>query len=292
MLFGCIAGIVRIQPYILAQYADICCHHWILKQFSMEKKEDEKANKITFRSVPEFRGLLAQATEHGFSGTSLKKTSWGNLCKFFSEKYDCTITQKKLRNHWDYLRTQYVTWSRLLARTGHGYNAETNTFDWSEEQWSELDKTIKNASQFKNKGLEDAEKLQNLFDGKFSTGVNRDTPRRMEPPCSAGTSTTNGSDSRTSLGKEQNHEDDNEVDSSLNEKGSGRKIKKEMDEASSDLLTEKVCSIVTSMEAHLQHKKLSLEKDNATEFMKALDNLLEDDCITMDEYLSISLKAS
>ncbi|XP_026411027.1 L10-interacting MYB domain-containing protein-like [Papaver somniferum] len=180
----------------------------------MEKKEDEKANKITFRSVPEFRGLfidqcLAQATEHGFSGTSLKQTSWGNLCKFFSEKYDCTITQKKLRNHWDYLRTQYVTWSRLLARTGHGYNAETNTFDWSEEQWSELDKTIKNASQFKNKGLEDAEKLQNLFDGKFSTGVNRDTPGRMEPPCSAGTSTTNGSDSRISLGKEQNHEDDN-----------------------------------------------------------------------------------
>ncbi|RZC94437.1 hypothetical protein C5167_026169 [Papaver somniferum] len=201
-----ILGIVRIQPYTLAQYADICCHHWILKQFSMEKKEDEKANKITFRSVPEFRGLfidqcLAQATEHGFSGTSLKQTSWGNLCKFFSEKYDCTTTQKKLRNHWDYLRTQYVTWSRLFARTGHGYNAETNTFDWNEEQWSELDKTIKNASQFKNKGLEDAEKLQNLFDGKFSTGVNRDTPGRMEPPCSAGTSTTNGSDSRTSLGK-------------------------------------------------------------------------------------------
>ncbi|KAI3933171.1 hypothetical protein MKW92_003644, partial [Papaver armeniacum] len=111
----------------------------------MEKKEDEKANKITFRSVPEFRGLfidqcLAQATEFGFSGTSLKQTSWGNLCKFFSEKYDCTITQKKLRNHWDYLRNQYVTWSRLLARTGHGYNAETNTFDWSEEQWIELEK--------------------------------------------------------------------------------------------------------------------------------------------------------
>ncbi|RZC58486.1 hypothetical protein C5167_005789 [Papaver somniferum] len=277
--------------------ADICFHHWILKQFSMEKKEDEKANKITFRSIPAFRGLfidqcLAQATEHGFSGTSLKQTSWGNLCKYFSEKYDCTITQKKLRNHWDYLRTQYVTWSRLLARTGHGYNAETNTFDWSEEQWIELDKTIKNASQFKNKGLEDAEKLQNLFDGKFSTGVNRDTPGRTEPPCSAGTSTTNGSESRTTHGKEQNHEDDNEVDSSLNAKGSGRKRKKEMEEASSDLLTEKVCSIVTSMETHLQHKKLALEKDNAAEFMKALDNLLETDCITMDEYLSISLKAS
>ncbi|XP_026390876.1 L10-interacting MYB domain-containing protein-like [Papaver somniferum] len=182
-------------------------------QFSMEKKEDEQANKITFRSVPESRGLfidqcLAQATEYGFSGTSLKQTSWGNLCKFFSEKYDCTITQKKLRNHWDYLRTQYVTWSRLLARTDHGYNAETNTFDWSEEQWIKLDKTIKNASQFKNKGLEDAEKLQNLFDGKFSTGANRDTPGRVEPPCSAGTSTTagvsnNGSESRTSHGKEK-----------------------------------------------------------------------------------------
>ncbi|RZC55749.1 hypothetical protein C5167_014600 [Papaver somniferum] len=177
----------------------------------MEKKEDEKANKITFRSVPEFRGLfidqcLAQATEYGFSGTSLKQTSWGNLCKFFSEKYDCTITQKKLRNHWDYLRTQYVTWSRLLARTVHGYNAETNTFDWSEEQWIELDKTIKNASQFKKKGLEDAGKFQNLFDGKFSTRANRDTPGRVEPPCSAGTSTTagvsnNGSESRTSHGK-------------------------------------------------------------------------------------------
>ncbi|XP_026445578.1 uncharacterized protein LOC113346230 [Papaver somniferum] len=46
------------------------------------------------------------------------------------------------------------------------------------------------------------------------------------------------------------------------------------------------------MEAHLQHKKLALEKDNAAEFMKALDNLLETDCITMDEYLSISIKAS
>ncbi|XP_026399314.1 L10-interacting MYB domain-containing protein-like [Papaver somniferum] len=268
----------------------------------MDKKEDEKANKITFRSVPEFRGLfidqcLAQATEYGFSGTSLKQTSWGNLCKFFSEKYDCTITQKKLRNHWDYLRTQYITWSRLLARTGHGYNAETNTFDWSEEQWIELDKTIKNASQFKNKGLEDAEKLQNLFDGKFSTGANRDTPGRVEPPCSAGTSITagvsnNGSESRTSHGKEKNHEDDNEVDSSLNAKGSGRKRKKEMEEESSDLLTEKVCYIVTSMETHLQHKKLALEKDSAAEFMKALDNLLETDCITMDEYLSITLKAS
>ncbi|RZC43598.1 hypothetical protein C5167_036547, partial [Papaver somniferum] len=240
---------------------------------------------------------LAQATEYGFSGTSLKQTSWGNLCKFFSEKYDCTITQKKLRNHWDYLRTQYVTWSRLLARTGHGYNAETNTFDWSEEKWIELDKTIKNTSQFKNKGLEDAEKLQNLFDGKFSTGANRDTPGRVEPPCSAGTSTTagvsnNGSESRTSHGKEKTNMDDNEVDSSLNAKGSGRKRKKEMEEESSDLLTEKVFSIVTSMKTHLQNKKLALEKDSAAEFVKALDNLLETDCITMDEYLIISLKAS
>ncbi|RZC48515.1 hypothetical protein C5167_016944 [Papaver somniferum] len=212
-------------------------------------------------------------------------------------KYDCTITQKNLSNHWDYLRTQYVTWSRLLARTGHGYNAETNTFDWSEEQWIELDKTIKNVSQFKNKGLEDAEKLQNLFDGKFSTRDNRDTPGRVETPCSAGTSTTagvsnNGSESHTSHGKEKNHVDDNEVDSSINAKGSGRKRKKEMEEKSSDLLTEKVCSIVTSMETHIQHKKLALEKDSAAEFVKALDNLLETDCIIMDEYLSISLKAS
>ncbi|RZC69144.1 hypothetical protein C5167_032215 [Papaver somniferum] len=77
----------------------------------MEKKEDEKANKITFRSVPEFRGLfidqcLAQATEHGFSRTSLKQTSWGNLCKFFSEKYDCTITQKYENETFDMNETQ------------------------------------------------------------------------------------------------------------------------------------------------------------------------------------------
>ncbi|RZC81483.1 hypothetical protein C5167_044052 [Papaver somniferum] len=36
-----------------------------------------------------------------------------------------------------------LSWSRFLAKTGYGYNAETYTFDWSEEQWVELDKTEK-----------------------------------------------------------------------------------------------------------------------------------------------------
>ncbi|MCL7049143.1 hypothetical protein MKW94_030118, partial [Papaver nudicaule] len=116
------------------------------KNMEEEKKEEDKGKgEITFRTAPEFRKLfieqcLAQVNEFGFAGTSLKPSSWTNLCKFFSAKYDCTFTQKKLRNHWDYLRKQYVIWTSLLAQTGHGYNAETNLFDWSDERWEAIGK--------------------------------------------------------------------------------------------------------------------------------------------------------
>ncbi|KAI3975998.1 hypothetical protein MKX01_016681, partial [Papaver californicum] len=70
----------------------------------------------------------------------MKTTSWENLCKHFTEKYGCIITQKKLWNHWDYLRNRYTVWSSLLAWTGHGYNEATNTFDWTEAQWEEVGK--------------------------------------------------------------------------------------------------------------------------------------------------------
>ncbi|KAI3918565.1 hypothetical protein MKX01_041885 [Papaver californicum] len=133
-----------------------------------ESKKNNEAGKITFRNAPEFRRdfinyCLEEVNYSRSTGSTLKIPSWEKIGVKLSEKYGYPMKNKKLRNHWDYLKKQYVSWTTLLSLLGHGNDVESINFNCPKEQWEEISKKVKNANHFKEKGLEDADLLKCLF---------------------------------------------------------------------------------------------------------------------------------
>ncbi|XP_026406726.1 L10-interacting MYB domain-containing protein-like [Papaver somniferum] len=134
-----------------------------------ESKKNNEAGKITFRNAPEFRRdfinyCLEEVNYSRSIGSTLKIPSWEKIGVKLSEKYGYPMKNKKLRNHWDYLKKQYMSWNQLLSLLGHGNDdVETTNFNCPKEQWDEISKKVKNANHFKEKGLEDADLLKCLF---------------------------------------------------------------------------------------------------------------------------------
>jgi hypothetical protein len=72
---------------------------------------------------------LESAALHGYAGSSLKV--WSNIIMALNSKYNQNVDQKILKNKWTSLRGGYMQWRELTHKTGHGYNADNGTFNWT-----------------------------------------------------------------------------------------------------------------------------------------------------------------
>ena len=54
---------------------------------------------------------------------------WDKISKSFEENKNIKLTQKQLKNQWNYLKQKYRVRSNLIGKSGHGYNLVTNTVD-------------------------------------------------------------------------------------------------------------------------------------------------------------------
>ncbi|KAH9733273.1 DDE Tnp4 domain-containing protein [Citrus sinensis] len=114
---------------------------------------------------------MREANNGNRSGATLKPTAWNRISQELKTLTGKSITPKQLKNGWDYMKRQYLTWLKLTMTTRHGYNSTTRTFDWPPERWEEYLKKYPEAKQFRNKPLANAEELEALFSGAVATGA-------------------------------------------------------------------------------------------------------------------------
>ncbi|KAG5541857.1 hypothetical protein RHGRI_021638 [Rhododendron griersonianum] len=113
---------------------------------------------------------LKESTENGKNGGSLKKESWDRILIALNKEKGLNLTQKQVKNQWDFLKSKYGEWSKIISKTGNGYDLVTNTVNWSTEEWSEYIQANPNAKQFRYTGLQYSNELKALFDGVRATG--------------------------------------------------------------------------------------------------------------------------
>ena len=73
-------------------------------------------------------------------GNSLHIESWAIVGKKMKEKFGLTTTQKQLKNKFDYYRGKHQVHAYLRGKTGNLFNADTNTFNLTDEEWKDLNK--------------------------------------------------------------------------------------------------------------------------------------------------------
>ena len=85
-----------------------------------------------------FINLCLQEANKGFrSSGSLKSSAWPRISKELEKLLGKRFTSKQLKNGWDYMKRQYLIWSKMMTMIGHGFNFITKTFDLPAKKWEE-----------------------------------------------------------------------------------------------------------------------------------------------------------
>ncbi|KAL8223927.1 hypothetical protein R6Q57_019402 [Mikania cordata] len=106
----------------------------------------------------------------GKKGLSLHNDSWNKLGIVLKDKFGMVLTQKQMKNDFDNLKAKYVGWLYLKNKTGNLYNAQTNTFTLTNEEWEEFKKGHPKTGSLKMVPLPFPDLCAALFDGNSATG--------------------------------------------------------------------------------------------------------------------------
>ncbi|VFQ77160.1 unnamed protein product [Cuscuta campestris] len=109
----------------------------------------------------------------GRKGLSLHKESWNKLGRVLKERFGLDLSQKQMRNAYDNLKAKYSGWVYLKNKTGNIYNAQTNTFTLTNEEWEDFKKGHPKAGSLKTVPLPFPELCAELFDGNAATGMHK-----------------------------------------------------------------------------------------------------------------------
>ncbi|GJX29329.1 Myb/SANT-like domain, harbinger transposase-derived nuclease domain protein [Tanacetum coccineum] len=124
----------------------------------------------------------------GPNGGSLHVESWKKVAQTLEDTYGIKTTQKKLKNKFDYVKGKYHLWANLKGKTGNVYNSETNSFNFTEEEWKELNVKTKNkANNLRNSPLLYPDLCTYLYEKCAASGPNRQVfgKRNQTPPSSS-----------------------------------------------------------------------------------------------------------
>lgn len=119
--------------------------------------------------------------QDGRAGAGLKVLSWKKVAKALKDSHKFEVDQKRMKNHYDYIKTKYTAWLSLKNKTGNIYDASTNTFNLSNEEWQLEIQKNKNVKSLMSTTLPFPELCAQLFDGTLATGANSYGPSSTEP---------------------------------------------------------------------------------------------------------------
>lgn len=80
---------------------------------------------------------IHEAADSVKQGGNLGQQSWKRVVKLLKESHSFVVDIKQARNRFDYNRYKYQAWCRLKNRSQNIYDASTNTFNLSEEEWDQ-----------------------------------------------------------------------------------------------------------------------------------------------------------
>ncbi|XP_076959515.1 L10-interacting MYB domain-containing protein-like [Bidens hawaiensis] len=125
--------------------------------------------------------FLHEITLIGLKGTSLKPKSWKNVTEKLKTEHNFIVDQKQMKNHYDYLKSRFVAWSKQKNKTGNVYNPVTNTFNLPEEEWQIEIKLNKVVGSLRSTPLPFPELCVQLFEGSTSNGFDSWGPSSTLP---------------------------------------------------------------------------------------------------------------
>lgn len=73
----------------------------------------------------------------GRKGSSLKTESWEKIRILLETTHNFIVTQKKMKNQYDYIKEKYQAWLPISKKTGNIYDPATNTIRMSNSEWDE-----------------------------------------------------------------------------------------------------------------------------------------------------------
>lgn len=81
---------------------------------------------------------IEEVNKFGRNGGSLRKDTWTKLATKLDEVCKVKLTQKQLKNQYDYLKGKYSGWVYLRNKTGNIYDPALNMFNLSNQEWEEF----------------------------------------------------------------------------------------------------------------------------------------------------------
>ncbi|KAK1402838.1 Myb/SANT-like domain-containing protein [Heracleum sosnowskyi] len=114
---------------------------------------------------------IREATKNGRQSSNLRPQSWEKVIKTLKQTHNFVVDQRQAKNRYDYIRYKYQAWCRLKNKMGNLYDASTNMFNLSEEEWKQEIQANK-AEPLKTSPLLFLDLCTQLYDGVTATGVN------------------------------------------------------------------------------------------------------------------------
>ncbi|XP_024996638.1 L10-interacting MYB domain-containing protein-like [Cynara cardunculus var. scolymus] len=146
-------------------------------------------NELTKRFL---ETCIEEVHKVGRNGGSLRKETWVKVEIKLEEVCHVKLTQKQLKNQYDYLKGKYSRWVYLRNKTGNIYDPEMNTFILTNQEWEDFFKGHPKARTLKTAPLIYPDLCIALFEGTSATGS------RAYAPSSTRERTTISSSSFTS----------------------------------------------------------------------------------------------
>ncbi|CAI9302966.1 unnamed protein product [Lactuca saligna] len=151
----------------------------------MERCSESKRNRVSWKNVNVAKTFLDACINeiaiNGREGGSLKRMSWKKIGQTLGDNHNFSVDRKQLKNHFDYLKNKYGAWLDLKNKCGNIYDASTNTFNLTDEEWENEIKKNKYVETLRNTSLLFPDLCAQLFDGVMTNGIKSLEPISAEP---------------------------------------------------------------------------------------------------------------
>ncbi|CAL5076568.1 unnamed protein product [Urochloa decumbens] len=115
--------------------------------------------------------LFAHEVQKGNRATThLNKTGYQNMIKRFQDRTGLLYTRRQFKNRWDKLKNDYGIWKELGKETGLGWDESGKNIVMTDKWWKDTSKKIKGCTKFKNRGIQNEDELEIMFEDLRNTG--------------------------------------------------------------------------------------------------------------------------
>ncbi|XP_075097500.1 uncharacterized protein LOC107808235 [Nicotiana tabacum] len=148
-------------------------------------EQSDENQRVSWRNVNVVNTFLETCIEevslNGRLRNSLKPDSWNKVKLALETSHGLRVTQKQMKNHYDYLKEKYQAWLPITKKTGNFYDPATNSIRMSNVEWDEYIKAHPKAKTLKSSPLPFPDLCTRLFEDSSGTEVHGQSPSGTIP---------------------------------------------------------------------------------------------------------------